>query len=103
MADCAMGTIRFPSTAHVHLQGDGRAVIRSGTQDIGTGIATILTQIAGGRLGLEPGLVGCEIGDTDLPQARPIHPHSRRLTQATVCARLSGMSTSAELVQTRER
>jgi xanthine dehydrogenase YagR molybdenum-binding subunit len=71
MADCAMGTFRFPSNAHVRLQADGRAMILSGTQDIGTGIVTILTQIACGVLGLEPGLVSCEIGDTELPEAGP--------------------------------
>jgi xanthine dehydrogenase YagR molybdenum-binding subunit len=71
MADCAMGTFRFPSNAHVRLHPDGRAVIQSGTQDIGTGIATILTQIVCGVLGLEPCLVSCEIGDTELPEAGP--------------------------------
>jgi xanthine dehydrogenase YagR molybdenum-binding subunit len=71
MADCAMGTFRFPSSAHVRLHADGRAVILSGTQDIGTGIVTILTQLACGVLGLEPGLVSCEIGDTELPEAGP--------------------------------
>jgi xanthine dehydrogenase YagR molybdenum-binding subunit len=71
MADCAMGTIRFASTAQVRLQADGRAVIQSGTQDIGTGIATILTQLTCGVLGLEAGLVSCEIGDTELPEAGP--------------------------------
>jgi xanthine dehydrogenase YagR molybdenum-binding subunit len=71
MADCAMGTIRFASTAQVRLHADGRAVIQSGTQDIGTGIATILTQLVCGVLGLEPGLVSCEIGDTELPEAGP--------------------------------
>ncbi len=71
MADCAMGTIRFPSAAQVRLHADGRAVIQSGTQDIGTGIATILTQVACAVLGLEPGVVSCEIGDTELPEAGP--------------------------------
>jgi xanthine dehydrogenase YagR molybdenum-binding subunit len=71
MADCAMGTIRFASTAQVRLHADGRAVIRSGTQDIGTGIATILTQLVCGVLGFEPGVVSCEIGDTELPEAGP--------------------------------
>jgi xanthine dehydrogenase YagR molybdenum-binding subunit len=32
---------------------------------------TILTQIVCDALGLEPGLVSCEIGDTDLPEAGP--------------------------------
>ncbi len=71
MADCAMGTFRFPSSAHVRLHADGRAVILSGTQDIGQGIVTILTQIASGVLGLEPGVVTCQIGDTELPEAGP--------------------------------
>lgn len=71
MADCAMGTFRFPSSAEVRLRANGRAVVRSGTHDIGQGIVTVLTQIACGVLGLEPGLVGCEIGDTELPEAGP--------------------------------
>lgn len=71
MADCAMGTFRFPSNAHLRLHADGRAVILAGTQDIGQGIVTVLTQIACGVLGLEPGLVRCEIGDTELPEAGP--------------------------------
>jgi xanthine dehydrogenase YagR molybdenum-binding subunit len=71
MADCAMGTFRFPSNAHVRLHADGRAVVLSGTQDIGQGIVTVLTQIACGVLGLEPGLLTCEIGDTELPEAGP--------------------------------
>jgi xanthine dehydrogenase YagR molybdenum-binding subunit len=76
MADCAMGAFRFPSSAEVRLHADGRATIRSGTQDIGTGIVTIVTQIVGGVLGLEPGLVSCEIGDSELPEAGPTYGSS---------------------------
>ncbi|MFF0014903.1 xanthine dehydrogenase family protein molybdopterin-binding subunit [Streptomyces sp. NPDC005374] len=71
MADCAMGTIRFGAGAQVRLLADGRAVIQSGTQDIGTGIVTIMTQIACDVLGLTPDQVRCEIGDTNLPEAGP--------------------------------
>jgi xanthine dehydrogenase YagR molybdenum-binding subunit len=71
MADCAMGTIRFPSSAQVHLQANGRAVIRSGTQDIGTGIVTVMTQVACDALGLTPEQTTCAIGDTSLPEAGP--------------------------------
>jgi xanthine dehydrogenase YagR molybdenum-binding subunit len=66
-----MGTRRFPSQAHVRPYATGRAVIQSRTQDVGTGIATILTQLVWGVVGLEPGLVSCEIGDTELPEAGP--------------------------------
>ncbi|WP_196455917.1 xanthine dehydrogenase family protein molybdopterin-binding subunit [Streptomyces spinoverrucosus] len=71
MADCAMGTYRFASSAHVRLLADGRAVVQSGTQDIGTGIVTIMTQVACDVLGLKPDQVRCEIGDTELPEAGP--------------------------------
>ncbi|MFE1989310.1 xanthine dehydrogenase family protein molybdopterin-binding subunit [Streptomyces mirabilis] len=71
MADCAMGTIRFGFSAQVRLHADGRAVIQSGTQDIGTGIVTVLTQVACEVLGLKPAQVRCEIGDTALPEAGP--------------------------------
>jgi len=71
MADCGMSTIRFAASAQVRLHADGRAVIQSGTQDIGTGIVTIMTQVACDVLGLKPDQVTCEIGDTALPEAGP--------------------------------
>lgn len=69
MADCAMGCFRSPSTARVRLLADGSAVVETGTQDIGTGTLTIFPQIAAGLLGLEPGLVSLQMGDTRLPEA----------------------------------
>ena len=71
MADCAMGCFRNPSDADVRLHADGTAVIEAGFQDIGTGTLTIFPQIVAGVLGLEPGMVSCEMGDTTLPQAGP--------------------------------
>jgi xanthine dehydrogenase YagR molybdenum-binding subunit len=71
MADCGMGCFRGPSEAHVRLHADGTAVIQSGFQDIGTGTLTIFPQLACDVLGLEPGMVTCEMGDTALPQAGP--------------------------------
>jgi xanthine dehydrogenase YagR molybdenum-binding subunit len=71
MADCAMGCFRGPSEAHLRLRADGTAVIQSGFQDIGTGTLTIFPQLVCDVLGLEPGMVSCEMGDTALPQAGP--------------------------------
>ncbi|HEY2571506.1 MAG TPA: xanthine dehydrogenase family protein molybdopterin-binding subunit, partial [Solirubrobacteraceae bacterium] len=99
MADCAMGTIRFPSAARVRLHADGRATVQSGTQDIGTGIATILTQIVCGVLGIEPGLVTCEIGDTELPEAGPTFGSS-----STMGVGAAAMAAAQDaLAQLRER
>jgi len=71
MADCAMGCFRNPSQANVRLRADATAVIEAGFQDIGTGTLTIFPQIVAGVLGLEPGMVSCEMGDSDLPEAGP--------------------------------
>jgi xanthine dehydrogenase YagR molybdenum-binding subunit len=71
MADCGMGCFRNPSEAQVRLLADGAAVVEAGFQDIGTGTLTIFPQLVGDVLGVEPGMVSCEMGDTALPQAGP--------------------------------
>src|SRR5258708_21994333 len=54
-----------PAYATVHLNPDGTAVLRCGTQDIGTGTRTVLAQIVAEELGLEIGDVRVELGDTN--------------------------------------
>jgi xanthine dehydrogenase YagR molybdenum-binding subunit len=56
-----------PAYATVHLNVDGTAVVRSGTQDIGSGTRTALAQIAAEELGLELGKIRVASGDTDAP------------------------------------
>ena len=48
---------------------DGEFVIRIAAADIGTGARTALTQIAAETLGVPPGQVRVELGDSDLPHA----------------------------------
>jgi xanthine dehydrogenase YagR molybdenum-binding subunit len=48
---------------------DGTYVIRSGTQDLGTGTYTICTQIAADALGVDVRKVRFELGDTRYPRA----------------------------------
>jgi xanthine dehydrogenase YagR molybdenum-binding subunit len=77
MASCTMGCFRTPTpTAEVILRADGTALIRTGTQDIGTGTLTIFPQIAADILGLPPGQVTLEMGDTRLPEAGPTYGSS---------------------------
>ncbi|WP_157249723.1 xanthine dehydrogenase family protein molybdopterin-binding subunit [Nonomuraea typhae] len=56
-----------PQRARARLYADGTAVIQIAAADIGTGSATILTQIGAEGLGLPLDLVRVEYGDTDLP------------------------------------
>jgi xanthine dehydrogenase YagR molybdenum-binding subunit len=69
MAAATRGNTLMPSKASVRLGPDGVAVVKVAMTDIGTGSYTILTQIAAEMLGLPPGRVRMDLGDTAYPQA----------------------------------
>ena len=58
-----------PAAAKARMLHDGSVWIGCGTQDLGTGTYTILTQIAADALGVQPSKVRIEIGDSKLPGA----------------------------------
>jgi xanthine dehydrogenase YagR molybdenum-binding subunit len=58
-----------PCQARVSIRADGTARVRSAATDLGTGTYTIAAQVTAGLLGLDPGQVQVEIGDSDLPFA----------------------------------
>jgi xanthine dehydrogenase YagR molybdenum-binding subunit len=60
---------RFPAAARARIQADGRALIQSGTHEMGMGTATAQSQVAADRLGLPVEHVTFEYGDTSLPFA----------------------------------
>jgi xanthine dehydrogenase YagR molybdenum-binding subunit len=76
MSDCGYPCHHLPSTARLRLAANATAMIEAGFQDIGTGTLTIFPQIAADALGLEPGLVGCRMGDTALPETGPSYGSS---------------------------
>ena len=57
-----------PASAMARLLPDGTAYVQAGSQDIGTGTYTIMTQIAADSLGLPPERVRFELGDTMMPE-----------------------------------
>ena len=59
----------MPSQASATLMPDGIVVVRAGTQDIGTGTYTVMTQVAADALAVPVDLVRFELGDTRLPKA----------------------------------
>jgi xanthine dehydrogenase YagR molybdenum-binding subunit len=69
MATAVHSCWRNPSHASVRLLPDGSAIAQAGTQEIGTGTYTIMTQIAAENLGLPTTQVKFELGDSDLPHA----------------------------------
>lgn len=68
MATATYPMNRSQSTAMARLLPDGSAYVTAGTQDLGTGTYTIMTQIAADALGLPPERVRFELGDTDMPR-----------------------------------
>jgi xanthine dehydrogenase YagR molybdenum-binding subunit len=59
----------LPCSAFVRFETNGRLTVGSGTQEIGTGNYTIMTQVAAATLGLNPHLIDPVLGDTKLPKA----------------------------------
>ncbi|TAM76285.1 xanthine dehydrogenase family protein molybdopterin-binding subunit [bacterium] len=68
MATALMGTFRMPASARVTVESDGRVLIEAGTQEIGTGVRTIMPQIAADVLGVPIEQVRIALGDTTLPE-----------------------------------
>jgi len=69
MATSTYPTNRMPAKAWARVNADGTALVRCGTQDIGTGTYTVMTQVAADELGLAPGKVRFELGDSTYPEA----------------------------------
>jgi len=81
-----MATATYPArqqgaSASVAIRADGRARVSCGTQDIGMGTYTIMTQIAAEALGLPVDRVDFELGDTAYPEA-PISAGSMTASSA---------------------
>ena len=58
---------RGGAAARIRLTADGRALVQTATHEMGMGTATVQTQHAAERLGLELDQVTFDYGDTDLP------------------------------------
>ena len=69
MATATYPANRGAASAVVRVMANGRAYVGSGTQDLGTGMYTIMAQTAAAELGMDPKLVEAKLGDTTLPKA----------------------------------
>ena len=69
MATASYPAHRMAASARAAMQPDGSFVVQSGSQDIGTGTYTVMTQVAAEALGVPPSRVRFELGDTQLPHA----------------------------------
>ena len=96
MATSTYPANRAPASARVLLSADGKALVQSGTQDIGTGTYTIMAQVAADMLGLPMGHVRVELGDTLLPDA-PTSGGSTTAASVTPAVRMAAGTVRARL------
>ena len=69
MASATYPTRRSAASASARLMPDGRLLVRSASQDLGTGTYTIMTQIAADAMGFPIERVVFELGDSNFPPA----------------------------------
>jgi xanthine dehydrogenase YagR molybdenum-binding subunit len=69
MSTATYPTNRSAATAFVRISDDGRVLVQCGSQDLGTGTYTIMTQIAADALGVPVEMVRFDLGDTTLPDS----------------------------------
>jgi xanthine dehydrogenase YagR molybdenum-binding subunit len=64
---CAWGGLGHASQCRTTIQPDGSVLVEIGTQDLGTGTRTIITQVAAETLGLPASAIKLAIGSNSLP------------------------------------
>lgn len=69
MAGATYPANRSEAAAVARILPDGTAMVASGTQDIGTGTYTVMTQVAADALGFPPERIHFALGDSTLPHA----------------------------------
>jgi xanthine dehydrogenase YagR molybdenum-binding subunit len=69
MAAATYPANRSAASATARLTPEGMLIVSSGTQDLGTGMYTVMTQVAAETLGFPLDRVRCELGDSRFPEA----------------------------------
>jgi len=98
-----VGSATYPAgqsaaSAIARLRADGTALFQAGTQDIGTGTYTIMSQIAADALALPFERVRFELGDTAYPET-PGSGGSRTATSAGSAVKRAGLDLRAKLIE----
>ena len=98
MATSVYPTRRSPSSASARLNADGTFSVDAGTQDLGTGTYTIMTQIAADSFGVPANQVKFRLGDTELPQT-PVSGGSQTAASTGSSVYLATQALREKLIQ----
>ena len=97
MASATYPANRSAASATARILPDGSAVVQSGTQDLGTGTYTVMTQVAAEALGLAPDKVRFELGDSALPKA-PVSGGSQSVASVSPAVQAAATAVRDKLV-----
>jgi xanthine dehydrogenase YagR molybdenum-binding subunit len=97
MATATYPANRSEAAARVRVQADGTAVVQCGSQDIGTGTYTIMTQVAAEALGLPVGRVHAQLGDSTLPRS-PVSGGSQTAASITPAVQAAARAVRDQLI-----
>jgi xanthine dehydrogenase YagR molybdenum-binding subunit len=97
-----VGTATYPAnrseaSAVARILPDGTAMVASGTQDLGTGTYTIMTQVAADALGFPPDYVRFALGDSSLPKA-PVSGGSQSAASVSPAVRAASLQARDRLI-----
>lgn len=98
MATSCYPTRRSESSAVAKLRADGTALVEAGTQDLGTGTYTIMTQIAADSIGLSPARVTFRLGDTEFPETT-VSGGSQTAASTGSAVKLAGQALREKVIQ----
>jgi len=98
-----MATETYPAknlaaSAVVRFQPNGRVLVGCGTQEIGTGNYTIMTQVAADVLRIPAALIDARLGDTNLPEG-PISAGSMSTASITPAVKAASEQAKQKLIE----
>lgn len=97
MATATYPTNRSEAEALVRMMADGTAVVQCGSQDLGTGTYTVMTQVAADAIGLPLERVRFELGDSRMPKA-PVSGGSQTAASVSPAVQAAGLAMRARLL-----
>ncbi|MBC8078536.1 MAG: xanthine dehydrogenase family protein molybdopterin-binding subunit, partial [Chloroflexales bacterium] len=86
------------TTVKIDINGDGTATLRTGTQDLGTGTKTVLTQVAAEELGVPMSAVRTILGDTGSAPYAPVSGGSMTVPSMAPAVRSAAQDARRQLI-----
>ncbi|HEY3917181.1 MAG TPA: xanthine dehydrogenase family protein molybdopterin-binding subunit [Stellaceae bacterium] len=97
MASATYPANRSEAGVTVRIECDGSVIVRSATQDLGTGTYTVMAQVAAETIGVPLGRVHAELGDSTLPKA-PISGGSQSAASVLPAVQKAAQAARAQLL-----